>query len=53
MPNWKKNIFKRAIKARMIAEDLTREEVLLTYPKLTEEEKTILRQEIPQTPAEI
>lgn len=53
MPNWKKNIFKRAIKARMIAEDLTREEVLATYPKLTEEEKNILRKEIPETAAEL
>lgn len=48
MPKWKFNIFKRAILARMEAEQATREEILATYPRLTEEEKNELRKEIPE-----
>ncbi|WP_455258277.1 hypothetical protein [Peptoniphilus asaccharolyticus] len=40
------NIFRRAIVARMEAEQATREEILATYPRLTEDEKNELRQAI-------
>lgn len=40
MPEWKKNIFTRAVRRRMQDEGKTAEEVLLEYPALTEAEKT-------------
>lgn len=49
MPGWKRRIFVRVIKARMVAEEATREEIMAEYPKFTEEEKSILRAEIPET----
>jgi hypothetical protein len=39
MPTWKKNIFINAIKARMVQEDRTAEDIIQEYTKLTEEEK--------------
>ena len=40
MPTWKKNIFVNAIKARMISESRTAEDIISEYVKLTEGEKT-------------
>lgn len=53
MPSWKFNIFVRAIKVRMEAEQATREEILETYPRLTESEKNELREAIPKTYQEL
>jgi len=39
MPAWKLRIFVRVVKARMEAEELTAEQVLESYPALTEQEK--------------
>lgn len=39
MPAWKKNIFVRAIKARMVSEDRTSEDIITEYMALTEDEK--------------
>lgn len=39
MPEWKKNIFVNAIKARMEREGRTAESIIAEYTKLTEEEK--------------
>lgn len=39
MPEWKKNIFVRVVRARMQQEGRTAEEILAEYPALTEEEK--------------
>ncbi|OPX45071.1 hypothetical protein CLHUN_13030 [Ruminiclostridium hungatei] len=39
MPIWKKNIFVNAIKARMLQERRTTEEIIRDYPALTAEEK--------------
>lgn len=39
MPEWKKNIFIRAVRTRMHQEGRTAEEILAEYPALTEEEK--------------
>ena len=40
MPTWKKNIFVRAIKARMEQENRTAEDIITEYTALTEAEKT-------------
>jgi len=40
MPTWKKNIFVRAIKARMEQENRTAEDIIQEYTALTEAEKT-------------
>lgn len=48
MQGWKRRIFTRAILARMEAEEATREEILATYPRLSDKEKNILREEIPE-----
>jgi hypothetical protein len=39
MPNWKLNIFKRAVIVRYEAREGTVDEIVITYPKLTEEEQ--------------
>jgi len=39
MPTWKKNIFVNAIKARMVQENRTAEDIIEEYPALTSEEK--------------
>ena len=39
MPSWKLNIFVNAVKIRYAAGEGTYEEILATYPKLTEAEK--------------
>lgn len=39
MPSWKKNIFIRAIKARMELEQRTAQDIITEYPALTEDEK--------------
>ena len=39
MPTWKKNIFIRAIKARMELEQRTAQDIITEYPALTEDEK--------------
>ena len=49
MKDYKLRIFKRAILARMEAEQATREEILASYPRLTETEKQTLREVIPET----
>ena len=49
MKDYKLRIFKRAILARMEAEQATREEILASYPRLTETEKQALREVIPET----
>ena len=49
MKDYKLRIFKRAILARMEAEQATREEILATYPKLSEADKQALREIIPET----
>ena len=48
MKDYKLRIFKRAILARMEAEQATREEILTSYPRLTEAEKQALREVIPE-----
>jgi len=40
MPTWKKNIFVNAIKARMVQENRTAEDIITEYTALTEAEKT-------------
>lgn len=40
MPAWKKMIFVNAIKARMIQENRSAENIISEYTKLTETEKT-------------
>lgn len=40
MPTWKKTIFVNAIKALMIEENKTAEEIIVRYTKLTDAEKT-------------
>jgi len=40
MPTWKKNIFVNAIRARMIQENRTAENIITEYTALTEAEKT-------------
>lgn len=40
MPVWKKNIFVRAITARMEQEQRTAEDIITEYPALTEVERT-------------
>ncbi|NMA66271.1 MAG: hypothetical protein GX957_08540 [Clostridiaceae bacterium] len=40
MPTWKKNIFVNAIRARMVSENRTKEDIITEYPALTEVEKT-------------
>ena len=49
MKTYKLRIFQRAIMARMEAEQATREEILATYPKLSEADKQALREIIPET----
>ncbi len=39
MPEWKKNIFARTVKARTESEQRTAEDIMKEYPKLTDEEK--------------
>jgi hypothetical protein len=39
MPSWKLNIFVSAVKIRYAAGEGTYEEILATYPRLTEAEK--------------
>lgn len=39
MPNWKLNIFKRAVIIRHEADEGTVEEIVKTYPKLSPEEQ--------------
>ena len=46
MPTWKKNIFINAIKARMVQEDRTAEDIIQEYTKLTEEEKAEILEEL-------
>ena len=40
MPAWKKNIFVNAIRARMVQENRTAEDIITEYTTLTEAEKT-------------
>ena len=49
MPIWKRNIFINAITARMHMENKTRDEIIATYNKLTDEEVEELRKHIPET----
>lgn len=49
MKDYKLRIFKRAILARMEAEQASREEILASYPRLTDAEKQALREVIPET----
>ncbi len=46
MPVWKKSIFVNAIKARMIQENQTAEEIILDYTKLTETERTEILEDL-------
>jgi len=46
MPVWKKTIFVNAIRARMKMENRTAEDIIMDYPKLTEEEKAEILAEI-------
>lgn len=39
MPEWKKTIFVNAIKARMVQENRTAEDIIEGYTKLTDSEK--------------
>lgn len=39
MPNWKLNIFKQAVLIRFNAVEGAVEDIIRTYPKLTEEEQ--------------
>ena len=49
MKDDKLRILKRAILARMEAEQASREEILASYPRLTDAEKQALREVIPET----
>jgi len=40
MLSWKKNIFVNAIRARMVQENRTKEDIIAEYIKLTDAEKT-------------
>jgi hypothetical protein len=40
MPEWKKSIFVNAVKLRYVAGEGSYEEILATYTKLTDAEKT-------------
>lgn len=40
MPSWKKNIFVNAIRARMVQENRTAEDIITEHTALTEAEKT-------------
>ena len=42
MPAWKKNIFVNAIKARMVQENRTVEDIITEYTALSESEKTVI-----------
>lgn len=53
LPEYKLEIFVRGVTARMIAEDLSRDEILKRYKKLSEEDKEELRRRIPATPEEL
>lgn len=44
MPDWKKNIFVRAITLRMVNEEKSADEIIETYVNLTDTEKEVLRQ---------
>ncbi len=46
MPEWKKNIFVNAIRARMTRENKTAEELIDEYTKLTSEEKALILKEV-------
>lgn len=46
MPEWKKNIFINAIRARMEREGKTAEAIVDEYTKLTNEEKTLILKEV-------
>ena len=46
MPIWKRNIFVRVIKTRMVNEGRTAEEILQGYTALTEAEKAEILSEI-------
>lgn len=39
MPTWKRDIFVSAIKARMMTEDRTAQDIIAEYTKLTDAEK--------------
>ena len=52
MPEWKRNIFINAILTRMERENRSAEDIITEYPKLTEEEKYEILQEI-NTPSKI
>ena len=45
MPTWKKSIFVNAIKARILMENRTAEDIILDYPKLSETEKEEIMKE--------
>lgn len=53
MPGWKKRIFTRAIKSRMVSEQQDRDIIISYYPALMDEEKTELTSEIPATWQEV
>jgi hypothetical protein len=40
MPTWKKNIFVNAIRARIVQENRTAEDIITEYTALSEAEKT-------------
>lgn len=42
MPTWKKNIFVNAIKARIVQENRTAEDIITEYTTLSESEKTVI-----------
>lgn len=46
MPTWKKTIFVNAIKARMVSENRTAEDIIAEYTKLSEAEKAEILAEI-------
>lgn len=46
MPEWKKIIFVNAIKARMVMENRTAEDIIQEYTKLTDEEKAEILAEL-------
>ena len=46
MPEWKKNIFLRVVKKRMLIEKRTALEIIKEYTKLTKKEQKILLDEI-------
>lgn len=45
MQSWKKTIFINAIRIKLRSGEETLEEILSGYPKLTDEEKEVLRKE--------